>query len=459
MKIWNFITSLRLALILILIVVLLSVCSIFIVQVPHDIAAGSTDFYRWIDEFVRPNFGFWTDTLAFLGLFSVFHSPFFLLVVILLMLNILFCTVKRLPLVFATLRGAGIVSEPAAFPDQPLLRLNGTTAAALAMATTNTLLKKGWRVRETTLINGILVAADKHAFSRLGTLLSHLSLIFLVLGFFLSSLLGFSEDSFLVAEGTVREVGHGTGLSLGLITFGIEQWPDGTVKEYRSQVILYKENQPVDTAIIRVNYPLFYHGTKFYQSYYGSAPVIEVTDDASGAIAGGPVALVGTMADQENMRPVGRLVLPGTGLTAYIIGPALNTTDPVIGPGQVGVELYRDNTTAPSSWLLIDAGTSQENSGLVFSFPGTSYFSVFKVKNEPGIWIVWAAFILFTLGIVMAFFFPYRRIFIRLDQEEENVVVRYKSSGYSAFKGKDELTAFAEDILAKVPGKIVPDKE
>jgi cytochrome c biogenesis protein len=440
-----------------MIIILLSICSIFIVQVPHEIGTGSSGYYRWIEEFVRPDYGFWTDVLTFLGFFSVFHSLLFLSTVVLLMLNILLCTVKRLPPALAALRVAGTGSASVSFPGTLVIRLFNTTATAASMATTNIFMKKGWRVRETILENGILDTADKYAFSRIGTILSHLSLVLLVLGFMLGSVLGFSDDNFLVAEDTMRDIGHGTGLALGLVSFGIEQWPDGSIKEYRSQVVLYKEGQPVDTEVIKVNYPISYNGIKFYQSYYGLAPVIQVTDSAGAAIAGGPVALVGTIEDQSIIRPVGRLVLPGTGLTAYIIGPAINTADPVIGPNQVGVELYQDNMTAPSSWMLLDSGTDNKTSSLTFFYPGQSYFSVFKVKSEPGIWLVWIAFILFTSGIVMTFFLPFRRVFIRINQEAENVIVSFKLSGLSGSRANDEFTGYAKEISAKIPGQILSD--
>lgn len=453
MKIWSFFTSLRLALILILLIVLFAICSIFITQVPDAAAVGSAAYYSWIDEFIRPDYGFWTDTLLFLGFYSIFHSPLFLLTVVLLMLNILFCTIRRLPSVITTLRGTG--SGPVNFSGASVIRIANTTAAAVSMATINILLKKRWRVRQNTSTNGLIVTADKYSISRLGTILSHLSLILLVLGFLLGSVLGFTDDSFLVAEGTMRDVGRGTGLSLGLISFDTVKWPDGSIKAYLSQVVLYKENQPVETSVIKVNYPLSYKGIKFYQSYYGSAPVIRVTGSSGVEIAAGPVALVGTIKDQAVIRPVGRLVLPETGLTAYVIGPAVNNTDPVIGPNQVGIELYQDNMTAPSSWLLLDSGTGSENSGLTFSYTEQSYFSVFKVKSEPFIWLVWTAFFLFTSGIIMTFFLPFRRVLIRINQEADIVVIQYRPSGHSSSRANEGFEAYSKEISDALPGTII----
>jgi integrase len=73
--IWRFFKSIKLALVLIIIVVVLSLVSIFLIQAPPGISHGSPEYTVWLENVVRPDFGIWTDTLSFFGLFDVFHSP------------------------------------------------------------------------------------------------------------------------------------------------------------------------------------------------------------------------------------------------------------------------------------------------------------------------------------------------------------------------------------------------
>ena len=106
--IWRFFISIKLTLVLIVVIVILSLISIFLVQTPSGIDQGSELYNAWLEGVIRPDFGFWTDTLSFFGLFDVFHSFLFLGAGILLMVNIICCTVNRWPAVRGILRGGNI---------------------------------------------------------------------------------------------------------------------------------------------------------------------------------------------------------------------------------------------------------------------------------------------------------------------------------------------------------------
>jgi cytochrome c biogenesis protein len=54
---------------------------------------------------------------------------------------------------------------------------------------------------------------------------------------------GFQDESLIVVEGAAANIGHGTGLSVYLLSFIDEYWEDGTPKDYRSSVGLYKTAQ------------------------------------------------------------------------------------------------------------------------------------------------------------------------------------------------------------------------
>jgi cytochrome c biogenesis protein len=242
---WRFFTSIRLTLALISIIVLLGIVSIFLVQSPQGMSYGSAGYYAWLENAVRPDFGIWTDTLSFFGLFDVFHSPLFLGTGILLVINILCCSVSRLP-AFKNILTLRLPAKSAAdFEKSPVILCTGSSATNTVLSVTNVLLRQKYRVRTEQQGEGVFVAANKYAFSRLGTLVSHLSLILLIIGFLVGSFSGFHDNTFIVAEGYTREIGHNTGLTLGLVSFAAEFWPDGTPQEYRSDVVLFKNGQPV----------------------------------------------------------------------------------------------------------------------------------------------------------------------------------------------------------------------
>ena len=455
--IWRFCTSIRLALALILIIIVLGLVSIFLVQAPTGIYTGSPEYTGWLESVVRPDFGIWTDTLAFFGLFDVFHSPLFLGVGTLLMVNILCCTINRWRSVISVLRGGSIPTNPDYYKKAPLIFTSLSPANTVVLSLTNILLRNRYRVRSRESEGHFFIAADRYAFSRLGTFISHLSLIVLVLGFLLGSFLGFRNDIFVVAEGTVREVGYDTGLSLGLLSFAVDYWPDGIPRDYRSQVIVYQDGRQTAEDVIRVNHPLTYSGVRFYQSFFGPAAVMKVQTTDGVEIADSTVALIGMMEAEPFQRPLGKLDLPGTGMTAYLVLPATNPPDPILAQNQLGLEIYQADATVPLNWAILDEGIPQEMEDLEFTYLEKRYFSGFSVKYDPGTWLVWLACGLFCVGISMVLYLPYRQIRIMVKPGKEGNEIYIRSSGRRGLSVSTELDELGGEIKSLLPGSSVDE--
>lgn len=449
--IWHFFTSVKLALVLIIIIVVLSLVSIFLIQTPHGISQGSLEYTIWLESVIQPDFGIWTDTLSFFGLFDVFHSPLFLGTGVILMINIICCTINRWSPVKAVLRGGSIPTSQDYYRKARQIHRTKSQPDAAALSVSNVLLRRRYRVRTKEIGDSVFIAADKHAWPRLATFISHLSLILLVLGFLLGSFLGFRDDSFVVAEGMAREVGHGTGLSLGLVSFSEDYWPDGIPREYRSDVIVYQGEVEVTRDIIRVNHPLTYSGVRFYQSFFGPAAVMKVITADGVELVDDNVALVGMMEVEPFQRPLGRLNLPGTGLTAYIVAPAINTFDPILAENQIGLEIYQGDATVPSSWVILEEGMSQEMEGLEFTYVEKRAFSGFSVKYDPAAWLVWLALGLFLIGISLVLYLPFRQLWIMVKLEEDGTHIYGRTLERRGSIGRDERTKIYDEIAALLP--------
>ncbi|MDP6101064.1 MAG: cytochrome c biogenesis protein ResB, partial [Dehalococcoidia bacterium] len=93
-RVWRFFGSVRLALILILVLTALSVVGALVMQVPPDLKADPDDYRWWLDNPAQERFGLWVTPLAILGIFDIFHSPWFLGVGLLLIINIIVCTLN-----------------------------------------------------------------------------------------------------------------------------------------------------------------------------------------------------------------------------------------------------------------------------------------------------------------------------------------------------------------------------
>ena len=415
---WRWFTSVRLAVVLILVLANLSLIGTLLIQVPAETAADPGEYAWWLENVVRPKLGFWTTPISFLGLFDVFHSYWFLGTGVLLVVNIIVCSLNRWKqirnAVFSTRvrLGEGFYERGSNRAQFTQVEMSPET---MSSAVREVLRGRRFRVRDESASQSIYIAADKNRFFRLGTYLSHLSIILFILGFLLGSFLGFRDKAFMVPEGSIREVGHGTGLSLSLESFVDEYWPAGPPKDYRSEVTLYEDDKEVKKGLIRVNHPLIYGGVRFYQSFFGSAAMIQV-QDASGQLVYEDGVALGWLSGQKPVqRPTGTFDLTDVGLTAYVLAPAQGAFDPLLSPGQIHMELYRDDSSVLVNWATLEQGEPAVMEDLQFTFVRERQFSGFQVSKDPGNLLIWVSSGLFVLGLVFVFYFPHRQVWAHVE--------------------------------------------
>jgi cytochrome c biogenesis protein len=338
---------------------------------------------------------------------DVFHSWVFLLAGTLLMINVIVCSLNRWKNIRYSLHGGQVKQSEKFFTAGNRAEIK---AIPLSFGDSSGTLKRvlqklGYRVREVNEKESIYIAADKNRYFRLGTYVSHLSLVLFVLAYLLGGYLGFRDTNFAVAEGTVRDVGHNTGLSLGLVSFVDEYYPDGMPKDYRSQVILYEDGQEVRQGLIRVNHPLVYKGTRFYQSYFGPSIQLEISMDGQ-EMFNNAVTLDQTSVSGGILRSVGVLG-SADGTMIRIVGSG-GGTDTMIPPGYLAVQLIQNETIVGMD--LVEQGVPVNIGGLDILYSGDGAFSGFQVSRDPSNSLVWIASGLFLLGLTMVFYFPYRQV-------------------------------------------------
>ena len=73
----------------------------------------------------------------------------------------------------------------------------------------------------------------------------------ILLGAFLSATTGFKDAQFAATVGDKVEVGHNTGLAVELQSFQEAYYPDGSPKDYASDLVLYKDGQEVQHETVR----------------------------------------------------------------------------------------------------------------------------------------------------------------------------------------------------------------
>jgi cytochrome c biogenesis protein len=406
-KIWKFFASLKLAIVLILVLVGLSLIGTFVIQVPSEYAADPRGYLWWLENIAQIQTGAWYPLLRLLGFFNLFHSVWFIVTGLLLVVNIIICSLNRLKQVKARLSLNQIVQEPAYFKDAQKSRM---IAGLESINPVLTFLKKrgyqsGYKIegQETYLI------ALKNRFSPLGVYLVHISLILFILGFVIGHYSGFENSSFVVAEGQTKAVGYNTGLWLRLEAFQDEYYNDGSPKDFRSQVTLLQDQKPVKSGQIQVNHPLKYQGVRFYQSFFGPTAIIQIKQNDV-IIFSGQVALDSTMNNHPYVRPAGLLTLTGQDYTIYLVGPATNMPDPALQSNQLGIEVYNKNNTQVLAAKVITLNTPLIAYDLEITLNGSGQFSGFLVNADPGIGFIWTASAFLLVGLILVFYFPRRQL-------------------------------------------------
>lgn len=409
-RLWHLFISMRTGLVLILALAVLGLIGTLLVQAPAGLQSDPGAYATWLDS-LRPKYGGWTGILNALGLFSIFTSIWFKGLVVLLTTSILACSANRAPYLWKQATHPRTNMSETFFAHAPLSASVTAPAepdAALAE------LQAAFRARHFRTIterdgDAIHLYADRFRWGPFGTVIAHLSLVFILVGALVGSSLGFRIPDFTAAIGTKVEVGNGTGLTLEARSFtDTYNTENGAPSDYASDIILYRDGAQVAAQTIRVNQPMQYEGVTIYQSFYGPAAAIQVKD-ANGTVLfdeGVPLAWGST---DKNKR-VGRFALPDQGLTVFVVGVASGEVDAQIKPGQMQLEVYREGSDGtPLATQIVSQGQPARIAGLDFTFVRERQFTGLIVARDPGVPFVWGGSLLLVLGVCLVFFFPNRR--------------------------------------------------
>jgi len=120
---------------------------------------------------------------------------------------------------------------------------------------------------------------EKGAFSHFGVYIIHVSILIIIAGAIVGSLMGF-EGIMNIPEGestnTARIVRPNTvkkfDFTVRCDSFSIEYYSNGMPKEYRSNLSFIKDNKVAYQGPLLVNHPITFQDIRFYQASYGKMP-------------------------------------------------------------------------------------------------------------------------------------------------------------------------------------------
>jgi len=440
-SLWDFFCSLKLTMFLLISLAVISIIGTIIPQgsVPPEYLATISPAKHQIYKA--------------LGFFDMYHSWWFILLLYLLTVNLVACSIKRLPHIWK------IISHPTLVMDSGLEQSLPNKASFKINVRPEQLKEKLTAFLSSEFARPVVTEADgawhlfaqKTPWCRLSVYFVHLSVIIIFIGAMLGSLFGYKgfvnipEGQSISKVMTRSEKEMNLGFAVRCEQFSVALYKNGAPKEFKSILTVLENGKPVpDYTNVRVivNDPLTYKGITFYQSSYGNAGDYFFTVSAPDGKNAMPVTLNrnesvtlpdgSTMHIVEETDDVSRFVpnLSGPAVQVEMHSPR-GATDKVI--------VYANHPELNINYAL------EHKMGVVLQYKGSQkrMFTGLQVAKDPGVWVVWLGCALMVVGIYGAFLMSHRRIWVRLQNGHVTI-------GGNASKNQASFEQYFKELETKL---------
>ena len=445
---WRQLTSMRTALILLLLLALAAIPGSVLPQRPNDPLA--------VNDWIERNPGA-APTLDRLGFFDVFASPWFAAIYILLFISLIGCVLPRV--------GAHWRSMRAPTPPAPrrLDRLAGARAWTtqdpdVLVRAAEALRADRWRVTP----GDDALAAEKGFSRETGNLLFHIALVLVLVGVALGALLGW-KGTVIIREGNgfANMLTQYDSFSPGRLaapdrlppfsftmsefdaTFEREGSQRGAPRSFAATLQYVAEpGAPVAERVISVNSPLRLDGAKVFLVGHGYAPHLKVTDSTGRVVFDDTVVFLpqdgaftstGVVKAPDGTPQLGlQALFTPTAALSQERGPHSSfpaPDDPALffsaWTGDLGLDSGEPrNVFSLDTEELEQIGLSALRPGETWQMPGgegsvefvgLDRWASFTISRDPGKVLALVASITAIIGLCLSLFVRRRRIWVRVD--------------------------------------------
>jgi cytochrome c biogenesis protein len=415
--VWSFFSSVRLTLFLLIIIAL---AAIFGTVIPQQDAA------RGAFEKLPPALA---GVLRFLQLYDLYHSTWFLLLMGLLTVNLVVCSLNRLPSSLRLYRRKPELDRPGLYedlsPERILVAEGNPKDEAVKM---ERVLGKSFGAAERKKTDQAdYLWGHRGAWSYFGVYVIHTGVLVIILGALIGSILGFDGNVNIPEGGSADRIelrgGKGVmelGFNVMCDKFDVEFYDSGMPKLYKSDLSFLTDGQIQARGSLMVNHPLEFNGISFYQSSYGAVPgeaVLKITKKGEQLVRrarqGERFEIDGGKAQVEILRIEGNLMRMGPAVKVGITA----------GDKAISFWVFKFIDAIEEQNPMISKQVPQFNPGLykpyVFTLEGieTSFYTGLKVTRDPGVPIVGAGAFLLVAGFLLTFFSSHQQVFVRVDRK------------------------------------------
>lgn len=494
---WRQLTSMRTALILLLLLALAAIPGSVIPQEGVDALKTS----NWQAD--HPKL---TPVYERLGLFSVYDSAWFSAIYILLMVSLVGCILPRTVHYWRGLRA----QPPAAprnlgrLPDHTSYAVDESPEVVLERART-VLKRRRYRLR-TEDDGDPAVSAERGYLREAGNLVFHLSVLVVLVGFAMGSMLGYKGGAILLVG---SEYGFSNNLTqyddfdpgslfraddMEPFSFEIEdfdvEWltegrASGQARGFESQ-LRYRESPDAEekTYDLKVNHPLTIGDTDVFLIGHGYAPVITIRDASGEKVKSGPTPFLPL---DQTFRSVGVVKAPSAEPTQIGLEGEFYPTvafsketgsyyslfgqdaDPMVSmlvyTGDLNADqsqsvysldksetnMLRNEDGTPYRIDLRPGETVELPEGLgTVSFDGLQRWNKIQISQTPGKWIALVGVVLALIGLLGSLFIRPRRVWVRARREGDGTLVEVAALDRS---GGGDTAVVVDELVTALRGE------
>ena len=420
-KIVNFFASLKLTLFLLFTLALTSIIGTLIPQ-----GLSKSQYASHFNPIVFKIF----DKL---NIFDMYHSWWFVTLLALLIVNLIFCSIKHYKVTVKRIYDRNVLLTPEVERTIILKSTFTVPQKKFDLSKIEDFIKNHLKSHKfiKNEVNGeIHYFINKFKFSNFGYYVVHLSLIIIAIGAIIGGIWGFKGNVNIVEGGTADKIMlrnmkiKPLGFKIKCLDFEVKFYPDGTPKEYKSVLEIIDGNKKF-TKAIRVNHPLHYKGITFYQASYGTAGQkvrIRVYDRDTQKLVFDKFVPLRVPVSLDNK-------------TQFVV---MNYTNNFQGFGPAAqIAVVRDfmHSHFDTRPFVIfknfpDFDLKHRNGKYYFQLIDAKfkYYTGLQVTKDPGVNLIWLGCFIMTVGFFITFFLINKKFWIRIYNEQNKFKITFAGS-------------------------------
>ena len=455
-KTWQTLSSIKTGVVLIILVVIFSAAGTVILQRPmtdpDDMQrAYSPSMLRFLDV---------------TGLTDVFHTRWFVALMIMVSLSIIAASVERFPNAWR------FFARPYKSPDDGFRRVLPTQAQiAIADeeqglgAAERALRHMGFKAERIVRTDSFSLFSERSRISEMAVYIVHASLLLIFLGGIVDALYGWrgfvtltpgsSSNQVEVMKGAARTLPF----SIRCDGTGEETYTDGTPKRWWSKLAVVQDGREISRKEIAVNDPLVYHGVRFYQATYGRTGKLDhLVLDATPAKGGKPQEISLAMKQSVALDADTDVQLVEF-IPDYVFqdGQVYARSNDVVNPAVHMIVTSKSKNANINVWLPAIPGIA-ENANSPYSFDPkdlkTGFYTGLQVSHEPGQWAVWSGVVLMAIGLTFVFYVIHVRFWIVPARDASGRLVLW--IGGTANRNRDAFEIKFKRLVEQIQDELKP---